>query len=393
MSGRLGVIPLIVILTSCAAAPTAARTTPSSTHLATSPAAVVSPVDSPQASPSEVPATAQPTAAPAPPPALGLLVDLLSSATTYRVTAVNADGIVAFQRVAGQRTPINGPSGHAVALPYVSTTLDAVYYLDGDSTLRGLHLDGSAATAAPLQLGSGEEGAFAVSPDDARIAVSVLDFNRSPVHVTLYTDALAGGSRKVIFESDTNYVWPVAWLAGSIVLAHAYGPYEEDIAKAAPGRDNPYSAISYHVVNPLTAARQELLGSCTVSGPLSPMGSGCIQGGAIDWHGETAPWSTTDWGQVSSAAALSPRGDWMAATRPDAQTEMGIWRRDGTVANYVDGPGVLDWAGWLDDQTIVIGSYRDPAWQPEIVNVIKGGVVHTINASGFFAATLPVAVT
>jgi hypothetical protein len=234
------------------------------------------------------------------------------------------------------------------------------------------------------------EAAFAVSPDDSQIAVSVLDFNRSPVHVQLYTDKLGGGNRHVIFESDSNYVWPVAWHAGLLVLAHAYGPFEEDVAKAAPGLDNPYSAISYHIVDPVTASRVVLMGSCTVSGPLSPAGSGCIQGGTIDWQGNvSAPWSTRDWGSVSSAASLSPDGRWIAATVPDSPDKMGIWAPDGRVVNWVYGPGIRDWAGWLDDQHIVTGSYLNATYQPVVTNPIRGGIDHPVIGYGFYAARLP----
>ncbi|HYL07790.1 MAG TPA: hypothetical protein VEU76_04530 [Candidatus Udaeobacter sp.] len=380
-------LPLAVLVTACAAAPSAHTATSPTTSA--SPVAMVSAVATPSASGPATAAPETPSPSPAGPPALGVLVDLLTNPTTYTISLVSSDGSVVKQVQAAQRTPITLQSGHAVTLPYVSTTLTSLYYLDGDSTVRILHLDGSAGPAARLDVPSGTEAAFAVSPDDRQIAVSVLDFTRSPVHLTLYTDALGGGSKKVIFESDSDYVWPVAWHAGMLVLAHPYGPLEEDIAKAAPGRDNPYSGVSYHVVNPANANRVVLMGACTVSGPLSPAGSGCIQGGSIDWQGNTAPWSTQDWGQVSSAASLSPNGDWMAATRPDAQTEMAIWRRDGTVANYVDGAGVLDWAGWLDDQTIVVASYRNASWQPEVVNMVQGGVVHVVQAHGFFAASLP----
>ena len=142
-----------------------------------------------------------------------------------------------------KRTPISNQTGHAIELPYVSASSTALYMLAGDWTVWSLRLpDGKQAVATHLQVGANMEAAFAVSPDDSKIAVSVLDFNRSPVHVLLYTDNLGGGDQHVIYESDSDYVWPVAWHSGLLVLAHAYGPYEEDIAKAAPGRDNPYSA-------------------------------------------------------------------------------------------------------------------------------------------------------
>lgn len=330
---------------------------------------------------------------PAPSPVAGtsdaVLVDLKSDPQSYKISLVDSDGGVARQMVALKRTPLSTHDGQAVQLPYVSTTLASLYYLDGDSKIVGIRMNSAPPTVAPLDVPSGSEAAFAVSPDDSTIAVSVLDFSKSPVHVTLYTDALAGGRKNVIYQSDSNYVWPVAWHAGLIVLAHAYGPHEEDIAKAAPARDNPYSAISYHLVDPANANRKVLMGACTVSGVLSPAGSGCIQGGSIDWQGNTADWSTNDWGSRSSAASLSPDGQWMAASNPNDPSQMGIWRRqDGLMAGWAYGPGLHDWAGWIDTRTIIVGS-EGADWQPQVENVITGGVVHLVAARGFVAAVYP----
>jgi hypothetical protein len=321
-----------------------------------------------------------------------VLVDLTSSTSTYTLSLVDANGFLIQQVIdMRQRTPINTHNGTGIQLPYVSATSDSLYFLDGDSTLRVVQLGGQESVVSELDIPSGSAGSFAVSPDDSQIAVSVLDYTVFPVHLTLYTDSPRGGHKRVIFQSTTNFVWPVAWHAGLLVLAHAYGPFEEDTLKAAPARGNPYSALSYHLVDPTTAVRKVLMGACTVSGPLSPAGSGCIQGGSIDWLGNTTDWSTTDWGQRSSAAALSPDGQWMAATNPNDPTQMGIWRKaDGLMANFVQGPGLHEWAGWIGNETILIGS-QDPTWQPRVVNVLSSGPspAHFVGARGFFAAIFP----
>lgn len=381
-----GLLAAAICVTACSGSGTAGSS-PRPAAAAHSPVAVVSPAVTPSASGPI--ATAPPSASSPAPPVLGVLVDLLSDQGTYTISLVSSEGQIVKQIQAKQRTPIASGAGHAVPLPYVSTSLTSLYYLDGDADLRVMHLDGSTGHVQELVNTAGIVSTFAVSPDDKQIAITTLDYTTSPVRLSLTVDNLYGGNPHVIFQSTSDYVWPVAWHSGLLVLAHAVGPFMEDVAKAAPGIDNPYSAISYHLVDPANANRKVLMGSCTVSGPLSPAGSGCIQGGAIDWQGNTAPWSTHDWGSISGAAALSPDGDWMAAVNPDAQTEMALWRSDGTVANYVDGAGAQDWAGWLDDQTIVVGSYLNPTWQPEIVNMVRGGIVHVIAAHGFFAGTLP----
>jgi hypothetical protein len=324
-------------------------------------------------------------------PYYGVLVDLLTTPLIYYANVVGIDGRLWAAMKLTKRTAIATQKGQAVELPYVSASLTKLYMLDGDSTVLSLHLgDGNQATAAHLAVAPNMEAAFAVSPDDSQIAVSVLDFNRMPVHVTLYTETLSGANHRVIYESDSNYVWPVAWHSGLLVLAHAYGPYEEDIAKAAPGRDNPYSAVSYHIVDPTNANRVYLLGGCTVSGALSPAGSGCIQGGTIDWQGNVSPpWSTSDWGSVSSAASLSPDGRWIAATVPADPGKMGIWTADGRVITWVYGAGTRDWAGWLDGEHVLTGSYLNATFQPTATNPIRGGIDYPVVGHGFYAARVP----
>jgi hypothetical protein len=336
------------------------------------------------------------TPGPAGPP-YGVLVDLLSDQARYTLSVFAMDGRVVAAETASRRTLFPGSAGMPLELPYVSTSSTSLYYLDGDSNLFTLPLEGMAAgphMVRSLGVAQGTEVAFAVSPDDSRIAIGTLDFRRSPVHVQIATDSLAGGSQTVIFDSDTNYVWPVAWHGGLLVLAHAYGPYVEDVAKVAPGADNPYFAVSYHVVDPSTARRVVLMGACTVSGPLSPVGSACIQGGAIDWSGNTTDWGNQNWGAISSAAAISQDGQLIAAARPDDQTSLGIWRPDGELATYVQGPGARDWAGWLDATHVVITSGTSLGFQPRTLELAAGPTeAKFIAAHGFYAARLPTDVT
>lgn len=326
------------------------------------------------------------------PNAYAVMVDTLSSQSTYTISLVGRDGLVHATVQAARRIPIGADVRPALELPYVSTTLDALYYLDGDATVRMLPMAGLKPRSDPvtrLQLGAGMEGAFAVSPDDARIAVSVLDYNRTPVHVLLYVEDLKKATRQVIFESESDYVWPVAWHQGLLVLAHAYGAYVEDALKAAPAKDDPYWAVSYHVVDPATATREVLLGACTVSGPLSPAGSGCIQGGSIDWAGNTRPWSTHDWGSISAAASLSLNGGYVAAADPDNPARLDFWRSDGSIVTSIDGPGPSDWAGWLDDVTVVVGSATSSAQTRVVTLTSAGPVVVNVDAGGYYAARLP----
>jgi hypothetical protein len=325
-------------------------------------------------------------------PVYGVLVDLLSDPTKYTISVVSWNGTVAAQFSAARRSLPPNPNGQPLELPYVSTTRTAIYYLSGDSVVRKFTVGGQSDQAVTtLDVGPGVEAAFAVSPDDTHIAVATLNFARVPVHVHIFTADLSGGNRHDIFDSDTDYVWPVAWRNGLIVLAHGYGPYLDNAAKAAPGQDNPYWAISYHVVDPTNANRKALVGeACTVSGPLSPAGSACIQGGTVDWTGANTNWSTYNWGSISSAASLSPDGLLVAAAPPDDQTRLTFYRHDGSVWYYVAGPGPRDWAGWLDATHLVVGSAYDLSFQTRVVTLTSiTPALRYPNVHGFYAARLP----
>lgn len=327
-------------------------------------------------------------------PPYGVLVDLLSRQDTYDISVVAGNGRVVARQNASKRSPVSNLLGHGLDLPYVSASSTRLYFLEGDRDVYVISMKTLALSVAPaahLDVGTNMEATFAVSPDDTKIAVGVLDFGQLPVHVRIYVESLITDQRQVIFESDSDYVWPVGWHGGLLVLAHAYGPTAELALKAAPARDNPYWAVSYHVVDPATANRVTLIGSCTVSGPLSPAGSACIQGGSIDWSGMTTPWSTHDWGSISAAASISPDGRVIAAADPDHPQRLDFWRPGGAIATWVDGPGSRDWAGWLDDTHVLVASADDVTFQPRVVALTVGQApaVAISDAHGFYAARLP----
>ena len=327
-------------------------------------------------------------------PPYAVLVD--EQGSSYQVAVIAIDGAVVAQETATMRNQQINSHGQGLDLPLVSTSSTSLYYLDGDNGVVRLSVGTDVATpthVTTLDVGRDMEGTFAVSPDDSKIAVSVLDYTKDPVHTTVYVDNLTGGDRRVIYQSDSNYVWPVAWHGGLLVLAHAYGAYRDVALRAAPARDNPYWAVSYHVVDPATANRVVLMGSCTVSGPLSPAGSACIQGGAIDWQGNvSSAWSTHDWGSISAAASISPDGGFIAAADPDKPNQLDFWRPNGSIAAYVEGPAPDEWAGWLDSTHVFVPATSK--YSDRIVTLSSGpSPAIFINAAGFYAARLPTDIT
>jgi hypothetical protein len=317
-----------------------------------------------------------------------VLVDLLSDPVNYTITLVDGQGNVFRQVTARKRSPIAPVNGnHALTLPYVSTSNTSLYYLDGDSTIKTMWLDGRTLpdiTIPGITRGR-DEMEFAVRPDGFMIDYSVLDYGVDPMRDTLFAQLPAVYRWKAIFTSTSDYVWPVAWHSGLLVLAHSVGGYAESIAALQGGWDNPYVAVSYHLVDPATAVRKVIMGACDVSGPLSPAGSACSEGGSIDWSGKVTIWGSTNWG--SAAASLSADGSKIAAVSPGDQSQLSIWTPSSGGVGYAAPLGLLDWAGWIADE-VVTGSYDDPTFVPQVVTVI-GGSAHEIAAHGFFAALLP----
>jgi hypothetical protein len=374
---RVLAVAAVLAVAGCGTPPQAAATTP--TH-------GVSPEGTPSAAGSAPSPAPTPKASPAglSEPA-AVVVNLDAGATVDTISLVNLDGSLRSEVTSTKRTTIAVAGGHAVVLPYVSTSLTTAYFLRGDREVDRIGYDDSSSMVTSLPVSAGQEATFAVSPDDQRIAIGVLDFGRTPVHVSVYTDALAGGDRRLIFESDADYVWPVAWHAGLLVLAHASGPYLED-AQSAGGFGDPYSAVSYHLVDPDTGDRKVLMGQCTVSGPLSAAGTACLQGGTLGWDGTLREWGQGSWATASSAASLSPDGALVAATIPGSPTHLGFYRPDGTIATWIDGPDTLYWAGWIDSTHVVHPNGAGGNW---VLDLNARGAVTRLNSYGFYAARLP----
>lgn len=173
------------------------------------------------------------------------------------------------------------PSGHPTTsghptqvadLPYVSTSTTHVYFLDGDAKLLVMGSDGMVKTARSLPGTPDVHAAFAVSPDDARIAIALIDYSAQPIQETLYVERLAGGGRVDITIAAGKYYWPVGWHAGQVVLAMG-SPLSDGSVPS-----NQYSATGYAVVDAKAGAAPTQVGpgDCVPTGSLTPAGTACI---------------------------------------------------------------------------------------------------------------------
>ena len=325
------------------------------------------------------------------------MVDLFSSQPGYDIGLVSVTGTVVARAHGHPRSVIND----ALELPYISASSSRVYYLDGDRQIRWVKPDGSLGTSVTVPGGAHVHAAFAVSPDDLRIAVALLDYSVNPVALTIYVENMGGGNHSVIFTSTGKYVWPVGWRNGQLVVAYI-GPNAVPFKSQAimyTGRDlisypygpNPYGGINVHVISPVTAQRSAIVGGGGNSGLLTVAGSAIVQGGMVDWTGQYTWSSAIGYGSISSAGSLAPDGKKVVACcwpSPAAEGRLAAWYPDGT-SKPIQAAGTSgDWAGWFDNTHLITGFYQRADGTPSVVD-IDSGVALPVDVRGIVAAMLP----
>ena len=362
-------------------------------------AAAPTPTPTPSSPPQATPIAVSP--APTPPPALkgsyAVLVKnfLVEGGSTYTLSIVASTGSVAASTTARKRTVPNVQIGN------LSTSNTTLYYLDGDSDVRFLRPDRSTGLVTHIALGPHQAAAFAVSPDDLRIAVSVLDYTRYPVSTRLYVEDLHGGTNHVqLFFSTSVIEWPVGWHAGRLVVALGIDYPPQNVG------DWFATASGYHVVNAQTGAR--LLSLCTGKESYVPQSSGgavCVDVNAASvtsWDGRTrklpfarkpdatsgncsllGPLSAT--GVVATAIVSSSQGGCGSGPGVFLVSALGkIASRPVTTKAYP--------SGWIDSTYLMVDSslYTTNSSTPvlSIVNVSTKASTK-VQATGYFVAVLP----
>ncbi len=223
------------------------------------------------------------------------------------LTVVGTDG-----RLYGQVSPRNR-TGDWGFQPSVSTSNSAVYYLDGDSALMRLRPGGSPEHVRDLPGTPSVHAAFAVSPDDSRIAIALLTYGPTPagpgvakanyIGMTLYVEDLDGSHHVDLFSSPTIAEWPVGWHGSDLVIAVSLAQIP------GLGLDpHPYYAFAgIHVADASTGTRKAslcngsaVLGLATAAGVLCAAPDGTVES---DWSGNVTPT-----GLQCSSAELQPGG-------------------------------------------------------------------------------------
>ena len=293
------------------------------------------------------------------------------------------------------RTDITIQGNIASPLPYISESSTHVYFLDGDSTVRSLDLAGNVGTVGSIPGTRTAHAAFAVSPDDLRIAVSVIEYGTDPPTLHLLVQDLAGTNVREIFSSRSLFVWPVGWHAGKLVVASGWAFWNK------PGFNLSGPVIEYHVVDPQTADRLATLGSstnCSIDSSVSRGGAvcnwfllgctGCVY--AVDWSGKKIAFTEPSDAYYYTAAlspdgsrivtVLEPRGDVTIISSPGLGSTS-------TRSSYVFVPGDHSrWImGWFDDAHIVIGVGAEV----QIVEAARFEYHEVIQAPGRFVGPFP----
>jgi hypothetical protein len=234
------------------------------------------------------------------------------------LAVVGSDG-----RLYGQVSQL-GRIGGDVVPPFASATNDAIYYLNGDGLMR-LQPSGTPTHIRDLPGSSNVRVAFAVSPDDKRIAIATLtsaptSSSPSPdvpkyLGMTLFVEDLDGSNHVDIFSSTTVAEWPVGWHGSALVIAvgaglHGFG-----------GSVTPYPYFAFngiHVADSTTGRRTTTLCAglpavglgtskgilCAKANGLGPTTITPVAMAFSDWSGKE-----TDLGLSCIYGGLQPAGD------------------------------------------------------------------------------------
>ncbi len=250
-----GAIFATVLASGCASTPGTNLGSPSASARATQPSSTA-----PSTTPT--PGTPSSTCSKATPLDAAVVLTDWTHAPGYTVNLVAANGCVIASATARTWSGYSATAGQPVSLP-TSESATRVYFLDGDSTLRFLGLDGSKGVAAQLPGSSSSKVAFSVSPDNTRLAFSVMSWGSDERHFTeqSYVEDLAtGADRTELFTLTGGNVAeePIGWINGDIVFGLLLSANQYAAGPTPPIFD------AYHVANPLTGKR--LTSICAGSG-------------------------------------------------------------------------------------------------------------------------------
>lgn len=368
--GRAAALLAVVATMACTVGgtPKVAGHSPSPTSASPSSQASGSPAGSPTSSPQPVTGS------------YGVLVKP-ADAGSYAVSIVGIDGKVAASAQASSPANVSCANAAAAVVPLpVSTSNSRVYFMDVQGVVHFLAPNGDTGRATTVPAGNASRRSmFAVSPDDQRIAVIVVDFTSNGASTRLYAEDLNGSGNHLDLFSETGAysLWPTGWHGlNNLVLAK--------VPSCTQG-GGPFCCgpLEYHVVDPATAVRRFTIGSmstCRVAGSPSPSGVVC-EDTATFTKATVLDWTSNTIRSVSISGAtpayLSPGGAQVGLAN-NGQTTIAI-----TGSTFSIG---LEACEWIDETHLL--SAGSPQKQAAIARVPDGGMV-PVPALGDCGGRLP----
>ena len=317
-------------------------------------------------------------------------------ARNYYIQVVDTNGFVVAGAQARLRSPISGTCGNDVkvfpAMPMISASLDRVFYLDGDTDVRYLALDGSTGLAFRVDGSSQSVAMFQVSPDDQKVAVAIFDYRSHPVTSTFFVQDLTSGHLVKFPSSSVAYRWPVGWHAGKLLV----------------GSDNtPNPTFGFYGPIPYRISSLQLLDSSTgstlatlSSGECLPMSSlptaagvACATAnlavGRIDWSGNAAIFANGD--AFTGGASLSPDGTQLLASGTGALLKLISSPETGSRVSTLGTPypqagGYPGDGGWIDE---FHAAYRRAGSSNQYIVDVRTGVDVALPPATVMAGRLP----
>ena len=330
---------------------------------------------SPVATPS--PSASPPSGSPAPVTgAFGVLVSPLN-ASTYTVSLVGIEGRVIASAQATSPAAVTCANAAAGVVPIpVSTSNTRAYYMDAQGVIRYIASNGDAGRSTTVPIGPARRSSFAVSPDDQRIAVVVIDFTANGATTKLYVEDLNGGGHHLDIFGDSGAftLWATGWHGTSnLVVAK--------VPACAAQSGGPFCCgpQEFHVVDPGTAIRRFTIGTstCVIAGPPSPAGAVCettTEATVLTWTGTTG----SSFGIAGNTPAyLSPDGQLVAIVSTSDPTTT-LFPSKATVA--------LVACGWIDNSHLLTGG--DTQRQPRVADIVTGKI-SPVPAQGDCAGRIP----
>lgn len=374
-----------------------------------------------------------PTSTPARQPSAALVLSDYTSSPTYTVSLVGTDG----QLLAS--TTASSPSITAYAYPPpVSESDTRVYYLDGNTTIRYLTPEDGSGVAAQVSGPPDSVVEFAVSPDDARVAVSIEawgeggsgtltetsyieDLRTGEVLLQLPTYSCSdvngsGGGGPSLPACATQVPDPVGWHGDDVVYELVYGGPGQ--AAPSPQFQDPWG---YELMDAATGAMGPILcpyepGPDPVQFPDLAEGNSALPSAAGFFCGPGASGHWTDGRLVSwSGATAVDLGSGNCWEGPAASAEGAVAFEMSKVATADECAGGLaaitivrqgqtkqmaavDGAalGWLDEDHLVVAEMNQGGGYDlsgpttlQILDIGTGQLSPALPSAGIYAGAVP----